>query len=176
MQEAMDQVQMVVEGVSSAKAAKGIAAKYTAENLIGDRTQLAQAIEDDLSAKLDVYNVILVSTSIENMDFTDEFTNAVEAKQVAQQNKLKAETEAEQKRVEAKATADAKVLEAKGEADALKIQAEAEAAANEAIARSLTKEVLERMYYEAWDGKLPSVVGSDSVVVMPNTDRAEEAN
>jgi regulator of protease activity HflC (stomatin/prohibitin superfamily) len=41
------------------------------------------------------------------MDFTDAFTNAVEAKQVAQQNKLKAETEAEQKVIEAEAAAKA---------------------------------------------------------------------
>ena len=42
----------------------------------------------------------LVSTSIEDMDFTDAFTNAVEEKQVAQQNKLRAETEAEKAKIE----------------------------------------------------------------------------
>lgn len=148
---------------------KTVTAKYTAENLIANRTELAQAIEVDLSDKLDSYNIILVSTSIEDMDFTDEFTNAVEAKQVAQQNKLKAETEADQKRVEAQANADAKVIAAQADADALLIQAQAEAEANDLLSKSLTDKILEKMYYDSWNGILPSVVGSDSIVVMPNT-------
>lgn len=146
---------------------KTVTAKYTAENLIADRTALADAIEKDLTDKLDSYNIILVSTSIEDMDFTDEFTNAVEAKQVAQQNKLKAETEADQKRVEAQANADAKVIAAQADADALLIQADAEAEANKKIAESLTAEILSKMYYDTWDGILPNVVGADSVVMMP---------
>ena len=152
---------------------KTITAKYTAENLISNRTELAQLIEEDLATKLDAYNIILVSTSIEDMDFTDEFTNEVEAKQVAQQNKLKAETEADQKRVEAQANADAQVIAAQGQADSLVIQAQAEAEANELLSKSLTDKILEKMYYDRWDGILPSVVGSESVVVMPDLDKTE---
>ena len=147
---------------------KAVTAKYSAENLIGNRTELAQVIEDDLAKKLDEYNIILVSTSIEDMDFTDEFTSAVEAKQVAQQNKLKSETEADQRRIEAQAAADAQVIAAQGEADALRIQAEAEADANTMINKSLSDNILQKMYYDSWNGILPSVVGSDSVVIMPN--------
>ena len=43
-----------------------------------------------LPASLAAYNIELVGASIENMDFTDAFTDAVEAKQVAEQNKLRA--------------------------------------------------------------------------------------
>ena len=50
----------------------------------------------------------LVNAAIENLDFTDEFTNAVEAKQVAEQNKIKAKTEAEQRVIEANAAAEVK--------------------------------------------------------------------
>ena len=139
---------------------KAVTAKYTAENLIGDRTELAMRIEEDLAKKLDGYNIILVSTSIEDMDFTEEFTNAVEAKQVAQQNKLKSETEADQKRIVAQ-----------GDADALLIAADAEANAYKKINESLTGSVLEKMYYDKWDGVLPGVVGTDSVVVMPNQNK-----
>lgn len=67
---------------------KTVTARYTAEELVGMRSELASAIEVDLSAKLIKYNIELVSTSVENMDFTDVFTEAVEAKQVAAQNKL----------------------------------------------------------------------------------------
>lgn len=152
---------------------KAVTAKYSAENLIGNRTELAQVIEDDLAEKLDEYNIILVSTSIEDMDFTDEFTSAVEAKQVAQQNKLKSETEADQRRIEAQAAADAQVIAAQGEADALRIQAEAEADANTMINKSLSDNILQKMYYDNWNGILPSVVGSESIVLMPNQNTEE---
>ena len=144
---------------------KAVTAKYTAENLIATRNALALKIEDDLANKLDGYNIILVSTSIEDMDFTDDFTNAVEAKQVAQQNKLKAQTEADQKRIEAKAEADAEVIKAQGEAEAY-----------QKINESLTGTVLDKMYYDKWNGILPSVVGADSVVVMPDSLKTDTTN
>ena len=84
---------------------KIVAAKYSAEDLISERTSLADAIEIELAEKLTAYNIELVSTSIEDMDFSDAFTDAVEAKQVAQQNKLRAETEAEKAKIEAEAAA-----------------------------------------------------------------------
>ena len=72
-----------------AEAVKVATARYTAEELVGMRDELANAIELILSEKLEQYNIEVVSTSIEDMDFTDAFTDAVEAKQVAQQNKLR---------------------------------------------------------------------------------------
>lgn len=147
---------------------KVVVARYTAENLVNNRNELALAIETELAEKLMQFNVVLVSTSIENMDFTDAYTNAVEAKQVAQQNKLKAATEAEQKVVEAKANADVAREKAQGEADAIKIKAEAEAEANRKIADSLTDKVLANKYYETWNGELPMVSGEGSAIVIPS--------
>ena len=153
-------------------------AKYTAEELVSERTDLAKAIEDSLSAKLANYNIMVNSTSIENMDFTDAFTNAVEAKQVAQQNKLKAETEAQQKVSEAEAAANVKKIEADAEAYQLVKKAEAEAEAYRMISESLTDKVLSKMYYDNWDGKLPGVVTSGSTLLQiptgENTAGAEE--
>ena len=153
-------------------------AKYTAEELVSERTDLAKAIEDSLNAKLANYNIMVNSTSIENMDFTDAFTNAVEAKQVAQQNKLKAETEAQQKVIEAEAAANVKKIEADAEAYQLVKKAEAEAEAYRMISESLTDKVLSKMYYDNWDGKLPGVVTSGSALLQiptgENTAAAEE--
>jgi regulator of protease activity HflC (stomatin/prohibitin superfamily) len=147
---------------------KVVVARYTAENLVNNRNELAVAIEKELSEKLMQFNVVLVSTSIENMDFTDAYTSAVEAKQVAQQNKLKAATEAEQKVIEAKANADVAREKAQGEADAIKIKAEAEAEANKKIADSLTDKVLANKYYETWNGELPMVSGEGGAIVIPS--------
>ena len=148
---------------------KTVSALYTAEELVNSRAELAKGITEELTDKLAVYNIEFVDASIENIDFTDAFTDAVEAKQVAQQNKLKAETEAEQKRVEAQAEADAKLIAAQAEADATLIEAEAKAEANRLLTESLTPEILKKMYYDTWDGKLPTVYGADSAVIgIPN--------
>lgn len=157
---------------------KTAVAKYSAEALVGDRSTLSKVIQDDLTARLAVYNIIVVSASIEDMDFTDAFTNAVEAKQVAEQNKLKAQTEAEQRIIEANAAAEIKRVNAEAEAEAKKIAADAEAyeistkataeaEANKQIAESLTEELIKYKYYETWNGELPDVVGADTIIKMP---------
>ena len=142
-------------------------AKYSAEALVGDRSSLSKAIQENLTNRLAAYNIIVVSASIEDMDFTDAFTDAVEAKQVAEQNKLKAQTEAEQKVIEAEAAAAVKKTQAEAEAYEIKVKAEAEAEANKKLAESITQALIDYKYYEAWDGKLPTVVGSDTIIKMP---------
>lgn len=146
---------------------KVVAARYTAENLVGSRNELSMAIENDINEKLKEYNIKVVTASIEDMDFTDAFTNAVEAKQVAAQNKLKAETEAEQRVVEAEAAAEVRRINAEAEAYELKTKAEAEAEANRKIAESLTDELIEYTYAIGWDGKLPTyMTGENSIPVF----------
>lgn len=158
---------------------KTAVAHYNAEALISGRSELSKVIQEDLTARLANYNIIVVSASIEDMDFTDAFTNAVEAKQVAEQNKLKAQTEAEQRIIEANAAAEIAKVNAEAAAEAKKIaadaeayeiaaKAEAEAAANKQIAESLTKELIEYKYYETWNGELPGVVGADTIIKMPD--------
>ncbi|MBQ1410041.1 MAG: prohibitin family protein [Oscillospiraceae bacterium] len=137
---------------------KVVTARYTAEQLVGKRNELAASIEADLTEKLLSYNIELVSTSIENMDFTDAFTDAVEAKQVAQQNKLRAETEAEQKVIEANAQAEVRKVNADAAAYELLAKAEAEAEANRKISESLTDELINYTYAQTWNGKLPTVM------------------
>lgn len=145
---------------------KTVAARYTAEDLINKRNELAMAIETDMKEKLLVFNIELVSTSIEDMDFTDAFTNAVEEKQVAAQNKLKAETEAAQRVVEAEAEAQIRRVTAEAEAYEILQRAEAEAQANQKLAESITDRLIEYRYYEVWDGKLPQMVMGESTTPM----------
>lgn len=109
-----------------AEAVKVVTAQYTAEQLVGSRAELAEAIDAVLSENLARYNIQVVSTAIEDMDFTDAFTNAVEAKQVAAQNKLQAEIEQAQKVMEQKAAAEMAVIQAEANAETAKIQAEAD--------------------------------------------------
>ena len=67
------------------EAVKSVIAKYTAESLIEQREVLSAQITEILVKELGTYNIEVVNTAIEDMDFSDAFTQAVEDKQVAQQ-------------------------------------------------------------------------------------------
>lgn len=146
------------------EAVKSVAAQYTAEGLVSHRDEMGDKIKEKLITELHEYNIELVNTAIENLDFTDEFTDAVEAKQVAEQNKIKAKTEAEQRVIEAEAAAEVKKVEAQAQAEAELIEAEATAKANQLLSESLTAEVLKNKFYEKWNGVLPNVMGNNSVI------------
>lgn len=165
---------------------KSMIAKYNAESLIASREQLSVEIREDLTAKLAAYNVEVIDTSIENLDFSDAFTNAVEAKQVAAQEKLKAEIQQEQANIEAKAAAERAVIAAQAEAEKAVIEAEAqaeaakkeadakayagekEAEANKKISESLTEELIEYKTVEQWNGELPTYMGGEGTVPVLN--------
>jgi len=147
---------------------KSVIAKYNAESLIASREKLSTEIRAILVDKLAAYNIEVIDASIENLDFSDTYTDAVEAKQVAEQNKLKAQIEQEQAILEAEAAAKRAVIEAEAEAEVKKIDADAkayagekEAEANGKIADSLSSELIEYKYVEKWDGKLPAYVGGE---------------
>ena len=61
---------------------------------------------------------------------------------------------------------EAAIAKAQAEAEAVIIAAEAQAKANDTLAKSITDEILEQMYYEKWDGKLPNVYGTDGGVLI----------
>lgn len=158
---------------------KAVVAHYDASSLISNRDAVAEQMDAQLRSVLAQYNIDLFYISITNFDFTDTFTDAVEAKVKAQQEKEKAETDAEKRRVEAQATADADLIAAKAEAEKSKVAADAElyaaqkkAEANDALTDSLDSNLLE--YYRItgvdalWDGKLPTYVGGESSVPVLN--------
>ncbi|MBE6553460.1 MAG: prohibitin family protein [Ruminococcaceae bacterium] len=167
------------------EAVKSELAKYTAEQLLSNRAQLSQDIRSVLTEKLEAYNIVVVDASMENLDFSDAFTDAVEAKQVAEQRSKQAQIEQDQKNMEAEAAAKRAQIEAEAEAkvaviaanadlDVVKIQADAAEYAGQKDAAvigqvrdifakdpaNLTDEDVEQLllyyYIQRWDGKLPT--------------------
>ena len=167
---------------------KGVFSKYTAENLVAFRQNLSESIRESLVADLEPYGIHVISINIENIDFTDAFTDAVEAKQVAAQKKLQAEIEqgqmtmetqqqAERKRINAEAEANVAKINADAEAYATRVRSEAEAEANRKIAESLTKELISFNEIKEWDGRLPTYVGGEGSMTLPilNLEQKEAA-
>lgn len=170
---------------------KSVIANYDAENLISNRETLSVEIREDLTAKLQVYNIEVIDASIEDLDFSDAFTSAVEAKQVAAQEKLKAEIQQAQANIEAQAAAERAVIAANAEAEKAIIEAEAaaealkkeadalayagqkEAEANAKIAESLSPELIDYKSVERWDGKLPTYMGGEGTLPILNFGNSE---
>jgi len=124
---------------------KATTAKFTAEQLIDQREQVRASAEAALKTQLSQYHVLVLNFNIVNFNFSDQFNQAIEAKQVAQQQVETA------KQLLAKAQVDAQtaVAQAQGQADAQKALKDA---------GSLTPEYLEFLAIQKWDGHLPTVV------------------
>ena len=164
---------------------KAVFSRYTAESLIEKRNDLSTVIASETADDMKSYGVNIVSISIENIDFTDAFTDAVEAKQVAAQKKLTAETEQAQKTMEEeaaaqraiiaeKAKAEQAVIAANADLEVVQIQAEAslyagqrEAEMNQRISEALTDKLIRYYWIKQWSGNLPStMLGSDTSVML----------
>lgn len=156
---------------------KAVMAQYSAEELITQRGAVSIAINEQLSDKVEEYGIVIDEFNLVNFSFSAEFDSAIEAKQVAEQNKIKAETEKEQRIIEAEAAAQEKNVAAKAEAEsikeksnaeaeAIKVKADAEAEANNKLNSSLTQGVLNYNAIEKWNGEYPQVVSGDETNML----------
>ncbi len=143
----------VVRPVTRAAIRDGVA-QYGVEEIVSTkRTELEQNITSIIQKGLADNDLVLSSFLLRNIRFSDQYAQAVEQKQIAQQQALQAQLvveqkkqEAEQARQVAQGQADAVVISAKGAADARILQAQAEAQANQLLTQSLTPELLQYQY------------------------------
>lgn len=156
---------------------KAVMAQYSAEELITNRGAVSIAVNEQLSDKVGEYGIVIDEFNLVNFSFSAEFDSAIEAKQVAEQNKIKAQTEKEQRIIEAEAAAQEKIVAAKAEAEsirekataeaeAIKVKADAEAEANTKLNSSLTQGVLNHNAIEKWNGEYPQVVSGDETNML----------
>lgn len=158
---------------------KVIIAQYTAENLIANRQEAANKIEALVREELEPKGINVISLAMENIDFTDAFESAVEAKQVATQEKQRAQTQQEQqtmeaeqaakrKKIEAEAAAEVARVQADADAYAVQVKADAEAEANKKISQSLTSDLVDYRQIQQWNGELPQFVGGTGSIPILN--------
>lgn len=130
---------------------KEVVAKYNVADILGaEKANVNLALTDYISKKFEPYGITVSNVSLINVGVDKKTKEVINNKIAAQQN---AETQ--------KIENQTKVDKAKADAEALLIEAEAEAKANEIKKKSLSKEIIQGMYIEKWDGKLPNV-SSDS--------------
>lgn len=125
---------------------KAVMAKYTAEEIITRRSEVKANVDEALNTRLSVYHIVVDDISLVHVHFSERFREAVEAKQVAEQEVKRAEFIA----IKAIREAEAKLNLARGEA-----------AANQLLQGTLTPDLLQRQALERWNGNLPLIVGGE---------------
>lgn len=167
-------------------AAKDALARYKAEQIVQNRGQVIQKIEETLLATMQEFPVKLDSVQIENLVLPPKYLQSIETKQTEknlaqaekhrlERQKLEAQRDvntAEAARDADKARADgsayAILTNAKSEAEAIRLKglAEAEAIQKKAEAIKANKVLVDYMRAQQWDGKMPTtMMGSDQSVL-----------
>lgn len=125
---------------------KSVISKYNAEELVTKRNEVSDLALKTLQEKVEKYGIIIDEFNIININFSEEYSNAIEAKQVAEQQLEKAKLEAEAKLVEAEATKQV----------------------NDLLKQTLTKEVLIQKFIEKWNGELPTNYAGEDILSIFN--------
>lgn len=120
---------------------KAAAAQYTAAELIQKRAEVKQKALDGLRQRLEPRGIDVDDLSIVNFNFSASFNQAIEAKQVAQQNAEGAQFNLQQAQLDAQAQAVQK--------------------------QSLSPELLQKYAIDKWNGQMPQYIGGGSVFNIP---------
>lgn len=160
---------------------KAITAQYTAEELVTKRTEVRAKMMELLTSKMAGNNISIRAFNIEDFNFSAQFNAAIESKQKAEQDALRAQNELDKEKIEADKTievargkaesvklaahaeAEAITARATAEATAIRLRGEAEAAAQTAIAKALTADVIRFRSIEKWNGTVPKFNGVGAI-------------
>lgn len=132
---------------------KAVMALYTAEQIITKRGEVKAGIDEQLTLRLTQYNIAVDDISLVNIRFSQRFSEAVEAKQIAEQEAKRAEFLA----LKAIQEAQAEINRAKGQAEAQRL-----------VRENLTPEILQKSAIDKWDGHFPTVLGGNGALPFIN--------
>jgi prohibitin 2 len=135
--------------------------QHEAVDLISQRDAAARTIEKNVTSLLARRNVIVTGFQLTNIDYTNEFEHAVEAKVIAQQNAI----EEQNRTVQVREKANQQIETAKGNAESTILNAKAEAESIEIRARALERnaKLVEWEAVQKWNGTLPQYMMGSAV-------------
>lgn len=136
-----NEYQAIVLDPAIKESIKSAIAKYNAEEITTKRAEVSSECLKTIQDKMNKYGIIIEDFNLTNIEFSREYTNAIEKKQVAEQELAKAKLESERKIIEAEATKKA----------------------NELLNSTLTNQNLEKQFIDKWDGHLPETYAGGDI-------------
>ena len=140
---------------------KTVVPNYSVNDILAKRDEIRSFAKDQLGANLAQYHIIVDDIYIANIAFSAGFQQAIEDKQVAQQQVqteqqilAQREIQAQQAVAQAKGQADSNVTLAEGQAKATVALANGQAQANQALAASLNDQILQYQYIQKLTDKI----------------------
>jgi len=133
---------------------KSSSAKYTAEELVTKREQFQNEVSNILQVKFLEKNSIIEKCNIVNFQFSESFTQAIEAKVTAEQNALAAQNKLEQVKFEAQQS----IEQAKGQATSINL-------INTQLEKSPT--YISYLATTKWNGVLPIATSGVPFIQLP---------
>ena len=137
---------------------KSAIANYTAEELVTKRQEVSNMAQETLTNKLRDKGINITSLSMTDLSFSKEFDEAIEKKQVVEQQTQQAKYELEKAKVEN----EKKIENAKAEAEVMKQQ-------NQEITEKtleLKKLEVQQKLIEKWNGQLPSTTLGENIPML----------
>lgn len=134
---------------------KSVTAQFTAEELITRRTEVSKMMQDTLIEKMTPHGFRVVDFNITDLDFSDAYNQAIEKKQVAEQQAKQAQYELEKAKVEN----EKKIAEAEANAKVMSVQN----AATTDNAIKLKELEIQKEFIQKWNGQLPTTFTGDSI-------------
>lgn len=152
---------------------KEVTPKYQADQILARRDEIRTATKNALSANLERYGIIIDDIYISNINYSNDYQQAIEKKQTAQQQVEAEKQVLAQKQIQAEQA----VVQSRGEGDAQKARAEGQAAANLALTQSISPVLVDYNRWAKWDGKMPTVMSGEGggVLLQMNTPPAQPA-
>ena len=141
------------------EAVKSTTARFTAEELVTRREDVKRLIMELVDKQVTPFHIKVDELYITDFDFSRQFAEAIEFKQIAEQQALKAKRDLDRIRIEA----EQKVAQARAEAEGLRMQKDA--ITPQLI--QLRQVETQKLAIEKWDGKMPTVImGGNSTPLL----------
>jgi prohibitin 2 len=132
-------------------------------DIIGPKkAEVTKRVQDLVSQRLSQYGILVKQFTINELRAPPAVIEAINQKNVMQQQSLTAENELQKNKFQAQGDS----IKGAGRAKAILAEAEAQAKANILLSQSITPNLVSYEMAKRWDGKMPQVTGSSSLPMI----------
>lgn len=146
--------------------------KYTSTDLLAHKADIMEVVKKNTIEYFKEYGITITVLGLkEGISYENpSIQEAIDQKFASEQKVVIQENENKAALAKAQAEAEALMIKTEAEGEAIKALAADKAEAYRLMGAYLTDELLQKMFYDTWDGKLPNVYGGDGTIleIAPN--------